>query len=267
MYAIYPSVVMEPSRSGPDGSTLAYRLRPAPATSPASGSAPAAGAAGPAPPASIAAVFELCDGGSLGSALTARTFPWPDPRAGGNRAVVDMRAVYLVLLDVALALRHLHANGLVHRDLKPANLLLRSSPRDPRGFTVKLADFGFVMRLSEAAEDGTRYGVADQACGTVTHMAPEALVAKAKISAAADVYSFGILMWELFAGGVRPYPHLRPDKIPANVYRGARPAFGEGVPLMYRSLAASCWAADPRRRPKASDLVNTVNAQLQALEA
>lgn len=52
-------------------------------------------------------------------------------------------------------------------DVKAANLLLKSSTSDPRGFTVKLADFGFAMRLTELAEDGaTRYAVSDQACGT-----------------------------------------------------------------------------------------------------
>ena len=53
-----------------------------------------------------------------------------------------MRAVYLTLLEVALALRHLHSMNLVHCDVKPANVLLRSSATDPRGFTAKLTDFG-----------------------------------------------------------------------------------------------------------------------------
>jgi serine/threonine protein kinase len=53
-----------------------------------------------------------------------------------------------------------------HSDVKPANLLLKSNPCDHRGFTVKLADFGFVLQLKEVAEDGTRYVVLDHASGT-----------------------------------------------------------------------------------------------------
>ncbi|KXZ49000.1 hypothetical protein GPECTOR_24g290 [Gonium pectorale] len=243
-------------------------------------------------PTCCAIVMELADCGCLASALSSRAFPPPPPlqlspthaphpepqsvSSHGKQQLlaqqppaVDMRAVYLVLLDVALALLHLHANYLVHRDLKPANLLLCSAPRDPRGFTVKLADLGFVMRLREAAEDGTRYGIADQACGTVTHMAPELLRAGAhgaRVTADADVYSFGILMWELLAGGSRPFPHLPPEQISRMVVAGARPVFSEGVPLAYRSLAAACWAADPRVRPNSSDLVGLISHFLLNLE-
>jgi serine/threonine protein kinase len=53
-----------------------------------------------------------------------------------------MQGIYATLLEVALALRHLHAQNLLHRDLKPANLLLKSNPNDPRGWNAKLADFG-----------------------------------------------------------------------------------------------------------------------------
>ncbi|KAG2448994.1 hypothetical protein HYH02_005748 [Chlamydomonas schloesseri] len=216
---------------------------------------------------SVAAVFELCDGGCLGSLLASRTFPRP-ARGGSLRQgfAVDMKGVYMVLLDVALALRHLHSMNLVHRDLKPANLLLKANPRDYRGFTVKLADFGFVLHMSEVAEDGTRYVMADQACGTVTHMACEAMLGKAKIDASVDVFSFGILMWEMFSGGVRPYPHIQPDKIPRLVYKGARPTFNDDVPLQYRSLAAACWSHLPDRRPKAHELVTVLNNMLQQLE-
>ncbi|KAG2501818.1 hypothetical protein HYH03_000317 [Edaphochlamys debaryana] len=217
-----------------------------------------------------AILAEYCDAGSLGSALQARSFPRlarTPVRAvpGQSPFPYDLKGIYMTLLDVALALRHLHAMNLVHRDLKPANLLLKSNPLDYRGFTVKLADFGFVLHLNEVAEDGTRFATVDQACGTVTHMAPECLPGKARIDASCDVYSFGIIMWELLAGGVRPYPTTHPDKIPRMVYKGARPVFADNVPPSFRALAQLCWGTTPSRRPSAADLVTAITAQLQAV--
>ncbi|KAG2444773.1 hypothetical protein HXX76_001516 [Chlamydomonas incerta] len=216
---------------------------------------------------------EYCDAGSLGAALQSRAFPrlarTPVRTAayGSTTAtfIYDMKGVYMVLLDVALALRHLHSMHLVHRDIKPANLLLKSNPSDYRGFSVKLADFGFVLHLNETGEDGSRFANVDQACGTVTHMAPECMPGKAKIDASADIYSFGILCWELLAGGVRPFPHVHPDKIPRMVYKGARPTFSDNVPVVYRNLAQQCWCTTPSRRPKANELVSIITQQLQAL--
>ena len=48
--------------------------------------------------------------------------------------------MYATLLEVALALRHMHSLHLVHCDLKPQNVLLKSNPRDSRGFTAKLSE-------------------------------------------------------------------------------------------------------------------------------
>eukprot|EP00198_Chlamydomonas_reinhardtii_P000251 XP_001689586.1 predicted protein [Chlamydomonas reinhardtii] len=279
IYSTYNNVMLVPRRGPFGGPGATFQLAPVPEPGSAEEALlAAAGAAAQQAAAtgqsknwvhvpSVAAVFELCDGGCLGSLLVSRTFPRP-ARGGSLRQglAVDMKGVYMVLLDVALALRHLHSLHLVHRDIKPANLLLRANPRDYRGFTVKLADFGFVLHLSEVSEDGTRYVVADQACGTVTHMACEAMLGKAKIDASVDVFSFGVLMWELFSGGVRPYPHVQPDKIPRLVYKGERPTFNDDVPLQYRSLAAACWSHLPDRRPKAHELVTVLNNMLQQLE-
>eukprot|EP00198_Chlamydomonas_reinhardtii_P011031 XP_001700368.1 predicted protein [Chlamydomonas reinhardtii] len=83
---------------------------------------------------------EFCDRGSLKEAITQGAFLLLVP--------FNMKAVYSTLLEISLALRHMHGLHMVHCDLKPQNVLLKSSPRDPRGFTAKLSDFGLAKMMA-----------------------------------------------------------------------------------------------------------------------
>ncbi|GIL42447.1 hypothetical protein Vafri_417 [Volvox africanus] len=318
-FAIYDNVVMEKAAHVVGGITL----RRLDAANRDTGGSPIC----------TAIVQELCDKGTLSDVLEARTFPMTvmvgaasppyimtglteagggcggdgateaAPIAGGSRMAIDLKGVYLTLLEIALALRHLHSRRLVHRDLKPANILLKSNPSDPRGWSCKLADFGFALMLDRfdqrqddedlmttnfsvnglnnirdspgaaAGADGKSctnngsnrvwYAVQSHAGGTVTHMAPEAMVANARIDSSVDIYSLGIIFWELLCGrGRRPYLHLDLQAIPTAVAAGTRPVFSSGVPEEYRKMAEACWAHEPHRRPRAADIVSFIKAQL-----
>lgn len=284
------------------------------------------------PQRSSAMVMEYCDLGSLADAIDGGLFfvrspkatealagppqgpPGSQPRAQGLHAAAaaaaaaggggaaaalalrlpNMRAIYLTLLEVALALRHLHGMRLVHCDLKPANVLLKSAPvsaSDPRGFNAKLTDFGFVSMLQQAAEGddppgaagggggqhsehsgglgcagaSTRLGMRfHEPVGTVTHMAPEAFIQGRILDSSLDVYSFGVLMWELYTGKA-PYAAEAGSgfrDVPVKVVKmGMRPVFPPETPAQFRALAQGCWASEPDTRPTAAALV----AQLQAL--
>ncbi|GLI61804.1 hypothetical protein VaNZ11_004307 [Volvox africanus] len=208
-------------------------------------------------PPCVAVCMELADCGSLEGVLTQRTFPrWCSRKPGSTLSegimILDLEGIYLTLLEISLALRHLHSRRLVHRDLKPANILLKSNPSDPRGWNCKLADFGFALVLDQQRTVDSAQGimkpftVQEQACGTVTHMAPEALRPGTPIDASVDVFSLGILMWEMVAGrGYRPYTHMEQAEIPAAVLEGMRPIFPDGlVPSLYRLVGG--WLRDPR---------------------
>lgn len=90
--------------------------------------------------------------------------------------------------------------------------------------------------------------ISTQTTGTVTHMPPE-LFKEERLTAASDVYSFGIVMWELVSKespleGVPPFLIIK--KI---VYDNWRPTFMEGIPDCYKALARRCWAEDSLQRP------------------
>lgn len=74
------------------------------------------------------------------------------PSGGYGAVEPHMPFILSSLLDVALALRHLHALQLVHGDVKPSNVLLKSHLGDPRGFTAKLSDFGMV-KIMKGVQD------------------------------------------------------------------------------------------------------------------
>ncbi|EFJ53200.1 hypothetical protein VOLCADRAFT_86237 [Volvox carteri f. nagariensis] len=165
--------------------------------------------------------------------------------AGGTSPLppdlLHMDFIVATLSEVAAALQYMHAQGFVHCDLKPENVLLKEA-NNRRGFTAKLADFG----LSELrSADGLVVG---DLGGTVTHVAPESVMYR-QVSAASDMYAFGILMWELYTGQ-QPYRTLlshiskREDRHRALLAR-----------VDYWALAVQCWSPEPTSRPTTGEVL------------
>ncbi len=120
-------------------------------------------------------VMECVEGSTLADELKERGPLGPDE-------VVDLA------LQICGGLEHAHAAGLVHRDIKPQNLLLR-----PDG-TVKIADFG----IARAAET-TKLTQKGSVLGTAAYLAPEQALGE-EVTAAADLYSLGCVLYELLTG-------------------------------------------------------------------
>ncbi|BDA51600.1 probable mitogen-activated protein kinase kinase kinase 20 at C-terminar half [Coccomyxa sp. Obi] len=187
-------------------------------------------------------VMEYADQRSLHTAITAG-------RLRGN-----LENILLCALDVATGMRYLHAMGVVHADLKPANVLLKTAPKtcaDPRGFTCKIADFG-MARLLES--DGTH--VAHDTLGSLPYMAPEVLQAGG-LTKAADVYSYAILLLELWSGEAA-YQDQNYHGVLYNVFSGGRPVMPADAPAAYRALIEDCWAADAKARPSFDDVITRI---------
>jgi serine/threonine protein kinase len=134
--------------------------------------------------------MEYCDRGTLRDAVKRGVFHRP---LLNGALGVDLAAVLGVLAELAASLQHLHGLKLVHCDLKPDNVLLKSDATKVLGFTPKLADFGLVKLLKDD------YARNRSGAGTVTHLAPEMLVANARITVAVDTYAFGIVMVRHFS--------------------------------------------------------------------
>jgi len=160
--------------------------------------------------------------------------------------------------DVACGLQHIHSQNIIHGDLKALNVLLCSSTRkvlfgDPTlpKVIAKVSDFGMSARLKPEETH-----VSNVHSGTVTHMAPEVLLA-GKLSKAADVYAFGILLFEMFSAK-RAFEGMSMQQVIQEVgNKGARPRFPPEVPVRVVELACRCWGP-AAGRPAFGEVVDSL---------
>ncbi|SDE53973.1 serine/threonine protein kinase [Auraticoccus monumenti] len=156
----------------------------------------------------------------------------------------------LDLLDPVLsALAEAHAHHLVHRDVKPENVLISD-----RG-QVKVADFG----LAKAISAQTNTATAGVLIGTVSYVPPE-LVVHGSADTRADVYSFGIVLFEMLTGrkphtGDSPYEvvfaHVNKDvPAPSSVTSSSWRISRDAIPPYLDVLVRTACARDPDRRPR-----------------
>lgn len=167
-----------------------------------------------------------------------------------------------ILRDVASALAYAHRQGVVHRDIKPENVLLTSG-------SAMVTDFGVGKALSASTNAGggdtlTTLGVA---IGTPAYMSPEQAAADPAIDHRSDIYSWGVLAYEMITGqgpfagraaGAMIAAHIAEVPQRVEVRRST-------VPHVLADLVMRCLAKRPADRPQtAAELVNTLDALLSS---
>lgn len=153
-----------------------------------------------------------------------------------------------IAMEIAQGLAYVHSWGLAHRDIKSSNVLMDEE------FHCYLTDFGVSRMVVE--EDSDKRMSANM--GTTSWMAPEMLTGEGLYSQKVDVYSFGILLWEILTRE-RPYSNLRSFDIPELVINGHRPTVPKDLPKPIKDLVAKCWAQSPEERPSAADLAGQLS--------
>ncbi|MEJ3742966.1 serine/threonine-protein kinase [Actinomycetes bacterium KLBMP 9797] len=155
-----------------------------------------------------------------------------------------------ILAGVAAALAEAHAAGVVHRDLKPDNVLLGApGAADPE---VRLTDFGIARVLDSPGLTTTGALV-----GTPNYLAPEVINGDVPTTAA-DVYAFGVLLYELLAG--RPPFAGGPSGAVLGRHLERAPRRQDGMPAALWQVIEECTAKAPERRPRAADLADRMRA-------
>ncbi|KAJ1436971.1 Serine-threonine/tyrosine-protein kinase, catalytic domain [Sesbania bispinosa] len=192
------------------------------------------------PGGSVATVTEYMVNGSLRNSLQ---------KNGRN---LDKRKRLLIAMDVAFGMEYLHGKNIVHFDLKSDNLLVNL--RDPHRPICKVGDLGLSkVKCQTLISGGVR--------GTLPWMAPELLNGSSSlVSEKVDVFSFGIVMWELLTGE-EPYADLHYGAIIGGIVNNTlRPPVPESCDPEWRLLMERCWSSEPSERPSFTEIANELRS-------
>ncbi|KAK8308625.1 hypothetical protein V6Z11_D02G072600 [Gossypium hirsutum] len=162
-----------------------------------------------------------------------------------NAAKLERKRRVHMALDIAQGMNYLHHCNptIVHRDLKSSNLLV------DKNWTVKVGDFG-LSRLKHATFLTTKTGK-----GTPHWMAPEVLRNEPS-DEKSDIYSFGVILWELATGKI-PWENLNSIQVIGAVgFMNQRLEIPNYLDPLWASIIESCWLSDPQSRPTFLELMD-----------
>jgi eukaryotic-like serine/threonine-protein kinase len=173
---------------------------------------------------------------------------FPSHTLGGeivNEKPVALKRAVKFGIDIATGMAVAHQAGIVHRDLKPANVLIDNDS------LLKIVDFGVAAAQSQGDTQLTKTGYV---IGSPKYMAPEQILGK-KVDERADIYSLGVILYELFTG-VPPYS--RGDHMSVmyqHVQGKARPPMdiNKELPLELNNLVIKCMSLDKAKRAQTMD--------------
>ncbi|XP_076457559.1 uncharacterized protein LOC143291544 [Babylonia areolata] len=181
-------------------------------------------------------IMEYCANGDLLSYLRKRR---PDRRMFPSNNDLTARDFFSFALHVARGMAHIADHKIVHRDVAARNVLL--SDRN----VCKVSDFGLARRVDD---NNDVYEIVSRRPLPLRWMSPESL-RDGVHTCQSDVWSFGILLWELVTLGASPYPGSTGKAVIDLVTSGTRPEIPPQCRGELADIMSSCWAMTPEARP------------------
>jgi serine/threonine protein kinase len=162
---------------------------------------------------------------------------------GTRPAFWNSTGIGIIICGIVFGMRYVHSRGFIHRDLKPENILIN------RNGHPLIADFGTTRPVEDRA-------TLTPETGTVYYAAPEMYRESENICPKVDVFSFGLILYEILAGrpvfpsDEQPFPVMR------QLFAGEMPAVPDNIGSFMHGLILRCWSLDPANRPSFDDIVN-----------
>ena len=175
---------------------------------------------------------------------------------------LDTEQLTDICKQVAAGMEYLSVRNHVHRDLACRNCLVKmEETMDNDGevttlgnIIIKIGDFG----MSHNLYSHNYYRVRGQAILPIRWMAPESII-YGKFTTAADVWSFGVVMWEVFSFGLQPYYGTSNDEVTDAVRRGKNLSQPNNCPRKMYQIMKDCWNMEQDLRPTFTELHNILN--------
>ncbi|POG66388.1 kinase-like domain-containing protein [Rhizophagus irregularis DAOM 181602=DAOM 197198] len=161
---------------------------------------------------------------------------------------------YSLAYQLACSILCLHDEGIIHRDLHSCNVLVHQN-------SIKLADFGLSKRIDEASNSQSRV------LGKVPYIDPKAITDNLKLNEKSDVYSIGVLLWEI-SSGKPPFHEENYDlSLMYKISQGRREEIISDTPNDYSNLYTECWNGNQNKRPSIHEVVNRLRIFLNSSSA
>jgi serine/threonine protein kinase len=158
----------------------------------------------------------------------------------------------IAICDIVIGMRYVHSKGIVHRDLKPSNVLIRRNGR------ALIGDFGS-SRFTR--DDATQTGES----GTPHYAAPEQFQEHAELTPKIDVWSFGLILYEIVSGSAVFPSSLQPREVARQIRARYRPPVPRTGGDHMGDLIERCWSQDPLDRPSFADILREFQSRQFAI--
>ncbi|RIA93932.1 kinase-like domain-containing protein [Glomus cerebriforme] len=166
-----------------------------------------------------------------------------------NYETLNLKDKVFAIWRICFALSDIHAQDLIHCDLHSGNILLYTN-------RCLISDLGLCGPMDDKH--------VNEVYGIVPYMAPEIFLT-GKYSKATDIYSFGTLMWEIFAGN-SPFSDIPHDlTLISRIISGERPPMLFVIPDEFQILIKRCWDEDPLKRPTIGEILDDIKLQYKQI--